>query len=148
MKKFFEAVKDFIYDSVDYLIMITIIAIVVVVIGWRINILFKDRSIEENQITIDEREENNESAEKDNTDSAETESTDPLNTGEIVEVVIPPGSLPSKIGEILVEKNLVETSEEFISKSQEMNLDTKFKSGNYDIENGTSLENIIKILTN
>ncbi len=140
MKKFFENIRDFIYDSVDYLIMITIIAIVVLVIGWRIGVLFEERPMEETQATVEGREENSDDGQSEN------ENTDPSKEGKIVEVVIPPGSLPSKIGEILVENDLVATSEEFISKSQEMNLDTKFKSGNYDIELGTSLENIIKII--
>lgn len=142
MKKFFESIKDFIYDSVDYLIMITIIGIVVVVIGWRINILFEEKPLEDNEVSVGERENDDDYDE----DIGEGENSDTLATGEIVTVTIPSGSLSSKIGDILVDQGLVSSREEFVAKSQEMNLDTKLKSGSFEIEAGTSLENIIKII--
>ncbi len=45
MKSFFDWLKDFIYDSIDYFIMIAIVISVVFIIGWRLDILFaKDTS--------------------------------------------------------------------------------------------------------
>lgn len=171
MKKIFESIKDLIYDSIDYLIMISIIGIVVFVIGWRINILFAEKPADEPVSNVDLAEENRDhesTAVNDDEDievPADDESTSPspqevdepevddestpsniANEGEIVKVVIPAGSLPSKIGDILVQGGLVSNRSDFISKSQELNLDTKLKSGNYDIELGTSIENIIKII--
>lgn len=40
MDDFFERLKDILYDSVDYIIMLAIIIVVVAVIGWRLDILF------------------------------------------------------------------------------------------------------------
>lgn len=172
MKKIFESIKDFIYDSIDYLIMISIIGIVVLVIGWRINILFAEKPLDKSVSNIDkvekniDNENNVEDTEEDEADltedkvespeleeSGNTTSTDEDDVSqnitqneEIIKVVIPAGSLPSKIGDILENSGLVSDKTEFISKSQEMNLDTKLKSGNYDIQIGTSLENIVKII--
>ena len=54
MKNIFEDIKDFIYDSIDYLIMITIIGVVILVIGWRINILFTEKPLSDSMISLDE----------------------------------------------------------------------------------------------
>lgn len=40
MKIFFDWLKDFVYDSIDYIIMFVIIVSVVVIIGWRLDVLF------------------------------------------------------------------------------------------------------------
>lgn len=40
MKGFLEGLKDFIYDSIDYIVMIAIVVAVVFVIGWRLDVLF------------------------------------------------------------------------------------------------------------
>lgn len=170
MKRFFESIKDFIYDSIDYLIMILIVGAVVFVIGWRINILFSEKPLDPTLSTIDEIESDNDEeqypvdennnietpyeedevdAEADEVDSEEDAyiSTDNEENGETINIVIPPGSLPSKIGDILQSNGLVSNKAEFVSKSQEMNLDTKLKSGTFNIKIGTSLENIVKIIS-
>lgn len=166
MKRFFEFLKDMLYDSIDYLIMISVVAIVVVVIGWRISILFAEKPIETPVVSIENREEETENNEMDpnidgesveseessaDSESAETEETTGENQeiaprGQVIEIVIPSGSLPSKIGDILASNGLVSSKNDFVTKSQEMNLDTKLKSGNFSIEVGTSLENIVKII--
>lgn len=178
MKNFLESIKDFIYDSIDYIIMFSIIGIVVMVIGWRLNILFDDQSSDKPVASGDKVETtlDNEDTVEDNTDNAEPEnnteekdtteekdnaddidnsdeetdipptSPDIAENGEIIKVVIPAGSLPSKIGDILESNGLVSSKKDFVLKSQEMNLDTKLKSGNYDIEVGTSIESIVEII--
>lgn len=177
MKKLFESIKDFLYDSVDYLIMISIIGIVVFIIGWRINILFADKPLDEPLANLNEIEENSDNrdemgnideksnlATNDDLENSDLEEdvdispnheettspniveTDISKNDNIIKITIPAGSLPSKIGTILESNGLVSSKADFISKSQEMNLDTKLKSGNYDIVVGTSLENIVKLI--
>lgn len=40
VKRLLEGIKDFIYDSIDYIVMIAIVVAVVFVIGWRLDVLF------------------------------------------------------------------------------------------------------------
>lgn len=65
----------------------------------------------------------------------------------IVQISIPEGSLPSRIGSILEESGLISSSADFIEKSQEMKLDTKLRSGEYEIQTGSSMEEIVKIIS-
>lgn len=179
MKKFFEGFKDFLYDSIDYLIVLSILGVVALVIGWRLELLFAndaldiinedgqviDSNIDEKDYNENEDNDSNENRDNDSTDTTignenqegiideENNTNDENNKdnevvekGKIVKVVIPDGSLPSKIGTILEDMGLISSRGEFVEKSQELNLDTKLKSGNYDIEEGTSLENIIRII--
>ncbi len=67
-------------------------------------------------------------------------------TEEIITIKIPNGSLPPTIANILLEKGLIENKMEFLMKSQELKLDTRLKSGEYNIKKGTSLEELIRTL--
>lgn len=165
MKKFLESIKDLIYDSIDYIIMFCIIGLVVVVIGWRLDILFADdltdmpvSNVEENTDQVEDNEdsdldstENNEdiATESDKNDQTSESDEDNENTPsdtDIVQVIIPQGSLPSNIGSILESKGLISSKSDFIEKSQAMNLDTKLKSGDYEIKQGSTLEEIVKMI--
>lgn len=185
MKKFFEWLKDILYDAIDYIMIIGIIAAVVFIIGWRLDLLFaKDASdfpskeiIAENPEDINHNdykseepdkndytdttkpEENNELEDNNNLDNNDNEinenethivdNNENQNSQEnqkVVTVVIPPGSLPSKIASILEEHNLITDRLEFIRKTQEMKLDTKLKSGTFQIKTNSSLEEIIKTI--
>jgi len=172
MKKLYEWLKDILYDSIDYIIMIAIIGIVVFIIGWRLDLLFakdaldlpsKDEIVVDNN--IDDKTEpglNNpdigqdpEEKDKEEPDDKvvtnipevpkDTISTPEKNT--IIKITIPAGSLPSKIGSILESNNLVSSKNDFVQKSQELKLDTKLKSGEYNIVVGTTIEEILKIIT-
>ncbi|NLW21873.1 MAG: endolytic transglycosylase MltG [Tissierellia bacterium] len=76
MKSFWEKVKDILYDSTDYIVMILVIAVVALVINWKIGgLLGKDSiyalgqtppSIEENDKEVSENEESD--ADRDNVD--------------------------------------------------------------------------------
>ncbi|WP_312907692.1 hypothetical protein [Tissierella praeacuta] len=180
MKNFFEGIKDFLYDSVDYIIMVGIVGIVVLVIGWRLDLLFAkdaldmppktDIIVEDNKdndsSTIDNSQEqttkkpadesknNNLNNKDDISETQETETTpensNNNNTNEsivdkVIKITIPSGSLPSKIGSIL-ESNGLASKIEFVQKAQELKLDTKLKSGDYEIKAGSSVEEIVKLI--
>lgn len=176
MKNLFEGIKDILYDSIDYIIMIGIIGIVVFVIGWRLDLLFAkdaldippkndiavedienkepDSSIDKPNNTVEEVNENTKEEEP-NSDvienAPETPNNDPISQpvdGKIVKITIPSGSLPSKIGSILESNGLVASKGEFVQKAQELKLDTKLKSGDYEIKTGSTLEDIVKIIAN
>ncbi len=175
MNKFIEGVKDFLYDSIDYIIIIGIVGAVVLVIGWRLDLLFAKDAIDmPPQVTIVQKPENKPSqpsgqvetpGEENPEDDPEIQDdlpedatpiepednnpppTDPVTVeGRLIKITIPQGSLPSKIGSILEENGLVTSKNDFVMKSQDLKLDTKLKSGTFEIKYGTSLEDIVRII--
>lgn len=186
MRKLIEGIKDFIYDSVDYFIVLCVVLLVGVIIGWRLPQLFasdldkyseseiaaatdesdnkevsetdkntsKDdssKTIEDNVIEVVEEESDNSNSEKniDESDSNESSSNESSsnvsnNNGETITVVIPSGSLSPKIADILKNKGLIDDTNEFLKKAKELKLDTKLRSGDFKIKQGSSLESIIK----
>lgn len=179
MKKFFEWLKDMLYDSVDYIIMLGIVLSIVAVIGWRLNLLFENEvayAPPTNPAIGDDIEEDNTPIVDENntvvsnpdtpivvnpnvpsttdpitpptTPNVEEPTTPSTGNSTVVKVIIPEGSLPSKIGTILQDNQLVSDKSEFVKKSQELSLDTKLKSGSYEIAMGTPIEEIVKIIAN
>ena len=171
MKKFWEALKDILYDSTDYFIMIAIVGIVVFIIGWRLDLLFADNLTDSkpvNNIIAEKEEPSDHEPEKEKPDKGKAEATIPKvevhipkektntpkkedvtasNQNQTIKIVIPAGSLPSSIGSILESNGLVSSKADFVQKSQDMKLDTKLKSGNYEIKTNTPLEDIVTLLT-
>lgn len=151
MKKFFEVVKDILYDSVDYIIMIGIVGIVIFIIGWRLDLLFaKDAlDIPPKDIVV-ENNNNDENIDKSidaNQSSDENQDKPEKNNVHMVKITIPSGSVSSKIGSILEENGLVNSQSDFVLKAEELMLDTKLKSGSYEIKSNSTLEEILTILT-
>lgn len=153
MKNFFEKLFDLIYDYIDYIIMLAIIIIVVAIIGWRLDLIFTDDGTSVEPPIEEEIEEKND--EDDQVDEEETEAPeDPedfeseTEVGVEVEIQIPSGTMPPGIGNILVENNLIDDSGEFLNAIQEQNLETGLKAGIYIIPSGSSLNEILEILTN
>jgi len=166
VKDFIEKLKDIIYDGIDYIIMALVIAAVVLVINWRLGGLFaKDATniiadntheiIEENNDNddIDESSTNGEQVLEKDSETAQDEETDENQKDdinkeeEVVHINIPPGSLPAKIGDILVESGLIQDRNEFVNKVVELRMETRLKSGEYEIAKNSSLEEIIQVLT-
>lgn len=173
MKKIFEWLKDFVYDSIDYIIMLLIIVSVVFVIGWRLDVLFANDAADVPPKNIISEEENNKiEKEPINEDVTEIEPIENIESNpddavpdqpavnnpvvetpvvapsvKTVNVTIPPGSLPSKIGSILEANGLISNKNDFVKTAQELKLDTKLKSGNFIIPNNSSIEDILNIIT-
>jgi len=160
MKDFLDKIKDILYDGTEYILMIAIIAVVAFIINWRLDGLFAmDVESSDNEIIVDNEsvvdeyneyleniedeapeEEKTEDNEKDNEKDAEEK-------GIIVNVTIPSGSLPNEIANILVSNGLVESKSEFINKVVEMGVETKLKSGTFKIPKGSSIEEIVNIIS-
>lgn len=195
MKKVFEKIKDILYASIDYLIMLSIIVAVILIIGWRLDILFQKDGLtnipsenievenQEDKIELskedfkkDKNERNNGNLQKNSEKDLETMKNSeeknseniskdnlnidirkPENKGIIaedkdilenmIEINIPEGSFPSEIASILESNELIEDTTEFIKKSVDLNLDTKFKSGTFLIPENSSIETIAKIIS-
>lgn len=166
MKKIIDAIKDFLYNITDYGLIITVILIMAVILSWRFDILF-NRGIEkeviedlpeiiadkDDPIIIDPDDsviiDPNDSEEPGKTDNPSNETNDNQGgSGLIATVEIPEGSFPSAIGDILITSNLIEDKNEFLNRAVELGLDTRLRSGTFEIEVGTSLDNVIKIIAN
>lgn len=160
MRKIINAIRDFIYTITDYGLIITVVVVMVAILAWRFDILF-NRDIEKEAIAIvpetnqtespvtndpTNNESNNEDSEPSNDKPNDTTETPANQSNVIATVEIPAGSLPSKIGDILVNSNLINDKNEFLNRSVEMGLDTKLQSGTFEISVGTALDDIIKII--
>ncbi len=147
MKRIINAIRDFIYNITDYGLIITVIVIMVVILAWRFDLLFSrginKEIIEDFPISSEvPAEEDPESEPGEEVPEEETP------TGLIATISIPQGSYPSQIGEVLLNNNLIDSKEEFLTRCVELNLDTRLQSGTFDIKVGTPLDDIIKIIAN
>ena len=180
MQKFVDGLKDFIYDSIDYIIMIGIIGLVVLIIGWRLDLLFAkdadDITPDKNTIVANGHNEDEPSnpIQGDEVDELEEGVTDPVDenpeegspepeqpveaeepkepaidspNSSTIAITIPAGSNLSNIAGILETNGLISSKSDFISKSEEMQLATKLKAGDFNIKSGSSMEDILKVLT-
>ena len=148
MKRIINAIRDFIYNITDYGLIITVIVIMVVILAWRFDLLFSrginKEIIEDFPLTSEVPAEEDPGTETPEEEVPEENKP----TGLIATIIIPQGSFPSQIGEILLNNNLIDSKEEFLTRCVELNLDTRLQSGTFDIEVGTPLDDVIKILAN
>jgi hypothetical protein len=160
MKKFLEGLKDLLYDSIDYIIMFGIIIGVVFVIGWRLDVLFAKDALDmpNKEGMVSEENKNGGTKNTDNKEDSKNNNVDGNNkednnknisetTDEIVKINIPAGSVSTQIGSILESHGLVSSKDDFVQKAQELKLDTKLKSGDFEINKNSSIEDILKILS-
>lgn len=166
MRKIINAIRDFIYNITDYGLIITVVVVMVAILGWRFNILMGrgiEKNVKDNLPPIVSHEPNEPDKPVDPEDPEDPEPgpdgeeptpetnpdpEKPGGTGLIATINIPEGSYPSKIGDILLDSNLIESKEDFLDRSIELGLDTRMRSGTFDIEVGTALDTIIKIIAN
>ena len=152
MNKILEKAKDFFYDATDYILILVIVASVSGIIVWRLDLLFdknSDGSLVNSDVTVSENDKSSSNKKdelsSDKTDSDLIEKEKDSKKG-IVNISIPEGSLPPTIANILLENGLISDKYEFLKKSQDMGLDTKLRSGEYEINKNSSLEDIVKII--
>ncbi len=156
MKDSLERLKDILYNISDYLIMGAIVIVIGLIIGWRLDILFPDttRAMVDTGNKIVSEKENPEISQDSKVEDLETEDKEVVveevseEVPETIRVSIPKGSPSTSIANILVEKELVETTKEFEDMVQKLDLEKSLRSGHYDIEENSSLESIVKIIAN
>ena len=156
-KRLVNAVKDFFYEVTDHTLILIVIAFIGVILIWRFNILF-DFSINKSEIQGDElppvekesETETGENTPSDNNPGISDENNtehDEKTPGEIHTVIIPSGSTAADIASVLYSKGLINGTGEFLNRSVEMKLDTKLKSGTFNIPSDAELDQIIKIIS-
>lgn len=160
MKDNLEKIKDILYDFSDYLIIAGIILSIVLIIGWRLDILFPETIAMVDSNNLSEVEEEIEETKKENIDLADKDSEaaqtsndkeskeDQEKDPEIIKVSIPKGSPSTSIGTILMELELIDSVSDFEEKVYELKLEKKLRSGDFDIRKDDSLESIVKIIAN
>ena len=125
MRRIINAIRDFIYNITDYGLIITVIVIMVVILAWRFDLLFSrginKNIIEDFPVTSEVPVVEDPEVEAPGDEVPEEETP----TGLMATISIPQGSFPSQIGEILLNNNLIESKDEFLTRCVELNLDTR-----------------------
>ena len=163
-----EKVKDFLYDISDFVFSLLIILIIFLVVSWKLtdtmqvswftNIGRDDVAVEFNDastptlddigttpgdqvidITPEETTPDETTPPDDTTDNTVVEIKD-------VTFVIEPGSPGFKIATNLESEGLIESVDVFIQKLDELNLGNKLRAGNFKLNTGMTVEEIIKSL--
>ncbi|MGO1468724.1 MAG: hypothetical protein ACTHW2_01745 [Tissierella sp.] len=157
MKDYLEKAKDVLYDFSDYLIMGGIILSIVLIIGWRLDILFPENLGMANSEDVSEIDREIAEVPKDDTKKVadkenKTPETDKEEEAEeipkVIKISIPNGTHSTGIGSILVDQGLIESTKDFENKVVELDLEKKLRSGEFDIAKNESLETIVKIIAN
>ena len=158
-KETWNKIQDFLYDSIDYICIILVIALVSIIINWRLGGLFKSSDIHnlkntqsEQQIDDtkekskekDKQEENKLDTKKDNKDK---EVKKKKKETKIIKVNIPKGSVSQDVSQILEDEKVIKDRKEFYEYVQKKKMETKLKYGNYEIPDDSTFDEIIKILT-
>lgn len=143
MNKVTNKLKDLFYDNTDYIIILLVVVAVSGTIVWRLDSLFYKNN---NKKLIS----NTEKTEDVSEEKPKTEASDDLiekeknkQKGKVL-VTIPEGALPDVIANILLEKEVITDKFEFLKKSQEMGLDSKFRPGEYEFDKDESVEDVIR----
>lgn len=154
MKRLINYIRDCLYNITDYGLIIIVIVVMISILGWRFDVLFNKSIVKEviadlPVVQAGESKPNplNDQQTKtvENTTEPKTQNT---NTTKVISVVIPEGSYPSKIADILLNLKLINDKNEFIKRSMELGLDKKLRSGNFKINSSSSLDEIIKTIAN
>lgn len=172
LKSFSEKSRDFLYDMVDYIIILAVVAGVVCVINWRIGVVFDNKittvanaenvlkgtsnekapnlsegaiatSTDDSKATVVEIDTSKPAkADAEKSKSAEK----PAASGKKVTLKIPSGSATDKIAQIVVDSNLASSKADFLKRVSELKLETKLRSGDFTIDSGADLDTVIKTI--
>lgn len=121
---------DFAYDIFEYIILLLIIALAVLVIIWQFNLMENKSLVRLNQSPIE---------------LTESTNLNPSLEGREVEIVIPQGTSPSGIVNILDEYGLADDRQNLLQKMEGIS-DDKLPSGSFKIPLGSSSEDLQAIL--
>ncbi len=163
-----EKVKDFLYDISDFVFSLLIILIIFLVVSWKLTDTMQVSwftNIGRDDVAVEFNDESTPTLDDIGTTPGDTviditpeettpdETTPPDDTTEntVVEIkdvtfVIEPGSPGFKIATNLESEGLIESVDVFIQKLDELNLGNKLRAGNFKLNTGMTVEEIIKSL--
>lgn len=167
MNSTWEKTKDFLYDIVRYIWILIVLAIVVLLVYWRISNMFGIDNIFQlpgNSGPVTELVATSESMEL-TAHEVQSDNREPLATGDnieyrevklddetIVRIEIHNVNIKETkdmylVGKILRDEGLIEDIYDFVDRIKELGLDNDVRGGTVKIEKGMTLDEIIKILT-
>ncbi len=161
-----EKIKNFFYDCSDLLLGFIITVVMFGIIFWKlmgIMILpmdldvFKSINRENDNIAItipsDEKSNNIEESESipieplgEQTSNEEIIQVNPIEYKDIT-ISIPKGATGYSIAKLLKSKGIIENTNEFVSRVEELELGPKLRFGDFTINTGNSIDEIIYIIT-
>jgi len=161
-----EKVKDFLYDISDLFFSLLIIAIIFIVVSWKLtdtmqvswfsNLTRDDSAVADfndaSTPSIDDINTVIDTTPEDTvTEVVPEDTTDVEDVTEVVEIkdvsfTVDPGSPGYKIATNLEAEGLIDSVDSFIQKLDEMNLGNKLRAGNFKLNTGMSVEEIINVI--
>lgn len=154
MAKSESRIRDFFYNVSDYMIVILVIAAVIAVLAWRLDLLFsKDAEIPKRETKTEQSsevqkdkplEENGATAGQGTAQQTEQAAGD--QPPQEVSFSIPENSTLEQVSNMVYEKGLVSSSGDFYNKVYELGLQDSIKPGNYTVKMGMSLDDMVKMM--
>jgi len=157
--------KDLVHDYSDLFIALLIVTTMGLVVYFNLVSLFdEDRMVvaqpeaphqedqaeqasEEEPTLMIDLEETEEMAEQEEEEPETPEPRDQAEDTEPVSITISPGTAGSQIGDLLVEKGLLNETESFIQAAEELGLSNRLRSGTYHIPPDASAEEMVRIIS-
>ncbi|OPJ55808.1 MltG/YceG/YrrL family protein [Alkalithermobacter paradoxus] len=133
-----EKLKDILYENSDIFLGLIVIFVMLSVVSPKLYASFQLDSNPRNDIYVSE---DNSSSEEEPIEKIDTK------TEEVVYFEIKSGEFGSKIGQNLKESGLIDSVDEFLKVLRDSNLENSIKVGAYKIKSGSSLDEIISIIT-
>ena len=127
------AIRNFIYNYSDIFVAIIIVAIAVVIIGTRLNVIMSYPNSDEPTGVAD-------------TQNADTEDTGLDPNVEYITVSIPGGSSTDVVAGLLKEGDVITDTDAFINELRTLGMDGQVQAGTHYIPKGSSLEEMINII--
>lgn len=150
--------KDFLYDHTDIILSLLVILVIIFIVGTNFTLFdqklssFSGLSETSNSANSELPEENSAAEESSLPEKTGQEppvnNTDPENIEEnnTVTITIPLGASASDVGEVLLNKDLINSTSEFIETTEALNVSHQLKPGEFEIPRDASLEDMIQIL--
>ncbi len=166
-----EKLKDILYDLGDVIVSLLIIAVIFLIVSWKLNDAFplqttlfspSAQPTSESQVasSVAAQSINITSSESVNTpispqtvtstDAAETTTTAPPTTAQSVvkkRITIPSGSSGNSIAKLLEQNGLIESRKDFLKVVADLGVGSRLQAGKFDISSDMSYEEIAKILS-
>lgn len=125
-----EKTKDFLHDYTDYIIVVGIILIVGIIIAWRLDFLFGKNNKPFN-----------------NTTSNKVVTNEKKSKEKSYAITISDNSSAEDVGNLLLEKKLIEDVPTFVLEVENLSSDTKIVPGKYNIDKGAKVADILNTIT-
>ncbi|WP_129596125.1 hypothetical protein [Anaerophilus nitritogenes] len=145
-----EKFKDVLYETSDLLLALIIILFMSTIITWKVTDSLAHSSKPENiqKESTKTEQSSDPSSQKPSVDDEEKSSQTENNSKQVSTLLIniPNGTFGMGIAQILKENGLIDDPQKFIDRVTELGMDSKLKSGEFDIPSNSSLDDIIYIV--